>query len=124
VFTAQALARLEQWAASNALHLCPPKRTDGPHSRAMFRGKVKARLFGCVGPGGPLLDLQTRGILRVPLPEGWCPWAEQFGVTTSPPTTTRWTRNLLVPREWKAAAAVAPGDRGPETSETRGAYSQ
>lgn len=108
VFGPGPLARLRTWATAQTLILCPPARAGGPYGRGKRGREVCLRLFGCCGPGGPLLALDLAHGLAVPLPEGWQPWASAFGVTDLPPVTTRWVRHLLVPREWAERAVAMP----------------
>jgi hypothetical protein len=63
---------------------------------------VSVRLFGCYGPGGPILDMQSKeNNLARSLPTGWRLWGQDWDLQRSPMRANKtWNRNLIVPDSW------------------------
>ena len=88
--------RVSDWANARG-SLEPPSRNNAVRCRKVMKGRSPvARLFGCYGPGGPILDLQVpRSTDDSTLPEGWRLW--DFGLGDAPIDNDTWKHRYLVP---------------------------
>jgi hypothetical protein len=97
-FGHDSLARVDQWAMQRG-GLAAPIRGDA--ERFMYVGHPPARvarLFGCYGPGGPILDLQIHQHHGEPaLPDGWTWWPWSAALGAPPIDDTTWQHQYLVP---------------------------
>ncbi len=99
---------LEKWIQEQGLAWGSQHIDQIRYNTLLANGGVRARLFGCYGPGGPILDLQLKPSSTYNLPpRGWRRWGEELDIV-SLPTQISWANQYLVPETYHS---MAPGLR-------------
>ncbi len=94
------LEQLNNWAREEGLAWRNAQDEKARYSTFVANGLVHARLFGCFGPGGPVLDLQLhKDRLHQMPPPGWRLWGQEVGVSELP-NQSQWVSHHLVPQNY------------------------
>jgi len=95
----QSFERLREWAGENDHEWFDESGPTKSYMRLRCKRRVSARLRGCYGPGGPILDFQLRDgcELKNP-PTGWRWWCREWNLQRTPmPANDTWNHNFVVP---------------------------